>query len=58
MIDDESKSNIQNIKRLGIVCYRDIELFLLRNPDNPERDILMIKVDFRNFKDRAEGADG
>ena len=58
MVDDESKSNAQNTKKPGTVCYGDIELFLLRNPDNPERDILMIKVDFRNFKDRAEGADG
>ena len=32
------------------VCYGDIDLFLLRNPDNPERDVLMAEVDFRNLK--------
>jgi hypothetical protein len=40
------------------VCYRDINLFLLRNPDNPDRDIPMAEVDFRNLKGRPEGADG
>jgi Protein of unknown function (DUF3435) len=55
LVDDES--NAQNTKRLGTVCYGDIELFLLRNPDNPERDILMAEVNFRNLKGRAEGAD-
>jgi hypothetical protein len=56
LVDDES--NAQNTKRPGTVCYGDIELFLLRNPDNPERDILMAEVNFRNLKDRTEGADG
>jgi hypothetical protein len=56
LVDDES--NAQNTKRPGTVCYGDIELFLLRNPDNPERDILMAEVNFRNLKGRAEGADG
>ena len=42
----------------GTICYGDIDLFLLRNPDNPERDILMAEVDFRNLKGRPEGADG
>ena len=58
LVDDGSESNAQNIKRPGTVCYGDIELFLLRNPDNPERDILMAEVNFRNLKGRAEGADG
>jgi hypothetical protein len=44
--------------RPGTICYGDIDLFLLRNPDNPERDILMAEVDFRNLKGRPEGADG
>jgi Protein of unknown function (DUF3435) len=44
--------------RPGTICYGDIELFLLRNPDNPERDILMAEIDFRNLKGRPEGADG
>jgi hypothetical protein len=43
--------------RPGTICYGDIDLFLLRNPDNPERDILMAEVDFRNLKGRPEGAD-
>jgi hypothetical protein len=58
LVDDGSESNAQNIKKPGTVCYGDIELFLLRNPDNPKRDILMAEVDFRNLKGRAEGADG
>jgi hypothetical protein len=44
--------------RPGTICYGDIDLFLLRNPDDPERDILMAEVDFRNLKGRPEGADG
>jgi len=44
--------------RPGTICYGDIDLFLLRNPDNPERDILMAEVDFRNLKGRPEGAKG
>jgi hypothetical protein len=43
--------------RLGTICYGDIDLFFLRNPDNPERDILMAEVDFRNLKGRLEGTD-
>jgi hypothetical protein len=58
LIDDKSESNAQNIKRPGTGCYGDIELFLLQNPDNPKRDILMADVDFRNLKGRAEDADG
>jgi hypothetical protein len=40
------------------VCYGDIDLFFLRNPDNPERDILMVEVEFQTLKGRPEGADG
>jgi hypothetical protein len=58
LVDDGSEPNAQNTKRPGTVCYEDIDLFLLRNPDNPERDILMAEVNFRNLKGRAEGADG
>ena len=57
LVDDAPESNAQNTKRPGTVCYGDIELFLLRNPDNPERDVLMAEVNFRNLKGRAEGAD-
>jgi Protein of unknown function (DUF3435) len=39
--------------RLGTICYGDIQLFLLRNPDNTEQDILMAEVEFRNGRIRA-----
>jgi hypothetical protein len=39
------------------VCYRDIELFYLRNPDGG-RDVLCAIIEFRNLKGRPEGADG
>ena len=55
LVDDGSESNAQNTNRPGNVCYGGIELFLLRNP---ERDILMAEVNFRNLKGRAGGADG
>ena len=58
LVDDGSKSNAQNTKRLETVCYGDIELFLLRNPDNPKQDILMAEVNVRNLEGRAEGGDG
>jgi hypothetical protein len=32
--------------RLGTIRYGGIDLFLLRNPDNPDRDILMAEVGF------------
>jgi len=57
LVGGESDSKVQTT-RPGTICYGDIDLFLLRNPDNPERDILMAEVDFRNLKGRPEGADG
>jgi hypothetical protein len=39
------------------ICYRDINLFLLRNPDNPKRDILIAEVDFQNLKNRLKDTD-
>jgi hypothetical protein len=48
----------QNIKKPETVYYGDIELFLLRNPNNPKRDILIVEVNFRNLKGRAKDADG
>ena len=57
LVDDKPDSKAQTT-RPGTICYGDIDLFLLRNPDNPERDILMAEVDFRNLKGRPEGADG
>jgi hypothetical protein len=44
--------------RSETIYYGNIDLLLLQNPDNPERDILMAEVDFRNLKDRPESADG
>jgi hypothetical protein len=57
LVNDVFESNAQNIKRPGTVCYGDIDLFFLRNPNNPERDILITEVNFKNLKGRAEGAD-
>src|SRR5271163_102298 len=57
LVDDKPDSKAQTT-RPGTICYGDIDLFLLRNPDNPERDILMAEVDFRNLKGRPEGAKG
>ncbi|KAI3287650.1 hypothetical protein DTO002I6_7616 [Penicillium roqueforti] len=39
------------------VCYRDIELFYLRDPQS-KRDVLCAVIEFRNLKGRPEGADG
>ncbi|PYH89774.1 hypothetical protein BO71DRAFT_464394 [Aspergillus ellipticus CBS 707.79] len=39
------------------VCYRDIELFYLKDPDS-KRDVLCAIIEFRNLKGRTEGADG
>jgi hypothetical protein len=57
LVGDGSESKARTT-RPGTICYGDIELFLLRNPDNLERDILMAEIDFRNLKGRPEGADG
>ena len=56
-MDGKPDLNARNT-RLGTICHGGIDLFLLRSPDNPDRDILMAEVDFRNLKGRAEGADG
>ncbi|KAJ5887370.1 hypothetical protein N7495_007411 [Penicillium taxi] len=39
------------------VCYRDIELFYLKDPQS-NRDVLCAIIEFRNLKGRPEGADG
>lgn len=39
------------------VCYRDIELFYLKDPQS-KRDVLCAIIEFRNLKGRPEGADG
>jgi Protein of unknown function (DUF3435) len=57
LINDGSDLKAQTI-RPGTIYYEDINLFLLRNSNNPERDILIAEVDFRNLKGRPKGADG
>jgi hypothetical protein len=44
--------------RPGTIYYGDINLFFLRNPNNLERDILIIEVNFQNLKGRPESVDG
>jgi hypothetical protein len=39
------------------VCYRDIELFHLRDPEEG-RDVLCAIIEFRNLKGRPEGSNG
>ncbi|KAI9888766.1 MAG: hypothetical protein M1814_006460 [Vezdaea aestivalis] len=58
-----SKSTSDLPDRTGLVepqtiCYRDIELFIIRNPGEGERDVIAAVVNFRNLKGRPEGADG
>jgi hypothetical protein len=43
LVDDIPNLKARNI-RPGTICYGDIDLFLLRNPDNPDRDILKVVV--------------
>ena len=57
LVDSKSDSKARATGQ-PTICHGDINLFLLRNPNNPERDILMAEVDFRNLKGRPEGADG
>ena len=40
------------------ICYGDIDLFILRNPEKGERDVIVAIVEFRNLKGRAEGTNG
>jgi hypothetical protein len=56
IVDDILNLKARNI-RLKIICYKDIDLFLLRNPDNSNRDILIAKIKFRNLKSKLEGED-
>ena len=39
------------------LCYRDIDLFVIRNPDGGS-DIVVAVVDFRNLKRTEKGAEG
>jgi hypothetical protein len=58
LVNNRFKLNAQNTKRPGTIYYGDINLFLLRNLNNPKRDILIIEVNFRNLKGRIKGMDG
>jgi hypothetical protein len=53
--------NIPNLKarntKPGIIYYRDIDLFLLRNSNNPDRNILIAEIEFRNLKGKLESED-
>ena len=40
LVGDECEFSTE-ATRPGTICYGDVDLFLLRNPDNPERDTLM-----------------
>jgi hypothetical protein len=45
LVDSESDLKAQTTKP-GTIYYGDINLFFLRNPNNPERDILITEVNF------------
>ncbi|KAI9789020.1 MAG: hypothetical protein M1835_001936 [Candelina submexicana] len=45
-------------RRPRTVCYKDIELYLLRNPDSSQRDIFIAEIEFVNLKGSKEGEDG
>jgi hypothetical protein len=45
-------------RRPTTICYRDIELYLLRNPDSNKRDVFVAEIEFVNLKGLKEGADG
>ena len=51
-------SSNQEPQRLRTVCYKDIELYLLKNSDDEHRDIWIAEVEFVNLKGRKEGDDG
>jgi hypothetical protein len=66
LVDDSDKDILINNKfdskaqtiRPETIYYKDINLFLLRNPDNSKRDILMAEVNFRNLKGRPKNING
>lgn len=51
-------SSDQEPQRLHTVCYKDIELYLLKNEDATRRDIWIAEVEFIDLKGRKEGNDG
>jgi hypothetical protein len=46
LADDSEPDSKARATRIGTICYGDIDLFLLRNSDNLERDILVAEIDF------------
>ena len=51
-------AHTQMSRRPRTVCYKDIELYLLRNPDGTQRDIFVAEIEFVNLKGSKEGEDG
>lgn len=51
-------SSVQEPQRLHTVCYKDIELYLLKNEGDTHRDIWIAEVEFVNLKGKKEGDDG
>ena len=47
LVNDGSESNAQNIKRSGTVCYRDINLFLLRNLSGTTSSTILMGIPMR-----------
>jgi hypothetical protein len=39
------------------LCYSDIDLFVIRNPDGGS-DVIVAVIDFRNLKGTEQGAEG
>jgi hypothetical protein len=40
-----------------VLCYGDIDLFVIRNPDGGS-DVIVAVIDFRNLKGTEQGAEG
>ncbi|KAL4756449.1 uncharacterized protein BDW70DRAFT_164476 [Aspergillus foveolatus] len=49
--------SFSNLKNIHLVCYRAIELFILKDPDS-KCDVLCAIIEYNNIKGRPEGADG
>lgn len=40
------------------LCYGDIDLFVIRNPDDGGSDVIAAVIDFRNLKGTEQGSEG
>ena len=58
---DEFQSDIPKYVRYDdlprTLCYGDIDLFVIRNPDGGS-DVIVAVIDFRNLKGTEQGAEG